>query len=481
MMTLKSRTFLILLAAVLPFCCFLSSCNVGSQAPPPSEPLVDETVADSDANIPQDAVMMFGEPQTFTVMEPDVNIYLRYPVTGITIVDETISNKMMDYYNENFEDFVMVKESYLDSDLEMNFHYNSYLTYDLHFAGIEEIGFISSSYMAHPVTVVDVYNIELSSGTLITTDQILSKGKEDFILRLLKDKLTARFSENIDLIPQPLWDWLRYTVITDYGVKVNLPRGVFLPTFFGDVNLEFTRDELGDALILDSTDLTESSNNELDSAVPSVPDNLNIDVDPAKPMVALTFDDGPSKYTAEIVALLEKYDVHATFFQLGNLMTSYPEAEKAIMDQGSEISSHTWDHRNLTKLSASEIRDELNNTNSTIESISGSKSTLFRPPYGSMNSSVKSIAKELDLIAVLWSVDPEDWRYKNADKVYNNIMSNLKDGDIILCHDIYSSTQKAMERVIPDILAQGYQIVTVSTLLSYTDKSIVAGNAVSRK
>ena len=109
------------------------------------------------------------------------------------------------------------------------------------------------------------------------------------------------------------------------------------------------------------------------------------------------------------------------------------------------------------------------NTRAKIYSITGVDTIIMRPPYGSYNDEIKRICAENGIVMINWAVDPLDWKTRNADKVYNAIMSQVKDGDIILCHDLYDTTVDAMERVIPDLIAQGYQLVTVSELLSYGD------------
>ena len=146
-----------------------------------------------------------------------------------------------------------------------------------------------------------------------------------------------------------------------------------------------------------------------------------------------------------------------------------------MVTDGHEIGGHSWDHRQLTKLSSEDITDEIMNTRAKIYSITGVDTIIMRPPYGSYNDEIKRICAENGIVMINWAVDPLDWKTRNADKVYNAIMSQVKDGDIILCHDLYDTTVDAMERVIPDLIAQGYQLVTVSELLSYGEEDVKAG------
>lgn len=199
-------------------------------------------------------------------------------------------------------------------------------------------------------------------------------------------------------------------------------------------------------------------------------------VDPQKPMIALTFDDGPSKHTAKLLDVFATYGGKGTFFVVGNLLDNRNEVIRRIVMEGHEIGGHSWSHRQLTNLNAEELTDQLMTTRAKIYEITGVDSTLIRPPYGSYNDQVKDVCKKLGIHMVNWSVDTMDWEYKDANRIYDTIMSEAKDGDIILCHDLYGTTVEAMERVVPDLIAAGYQLVTVTELLSYGDRKVSAGN-----
>ena len=209
--------------------------------------------------------------------------------------------------------------------------------------------------------------------------------------------------------------------------------------------------------------------------VPVIPPQSG-EVDPTKPMIALTFDDGPSKNTARILDTLEKYGGRATFCTVGNLVNARKDTVKRAFDLGCEIIGHSWDHRDLTKLSEAEIKLELNDTSAVIESITGISPKLYRPPYGAVNNKLKEVSAELGYAMINWSVDPEDWKTRNADAVYAAVMSHISDKAIILSHDLYSTTAEAYERIIPELLSKGYQLVTVSELMKYSNKTLIAGN-----
>jgi len=186
------------------------------------------------------------------------------------------------------------------------------------------------------------------------------------------------------------------------------------------------------------------------------------DYDPTKKYIAFTFDDGPSEAnTKEIVDFLNKYKSTATFFMLGNLMNRYPDIPKYALDNNMEIGSHTYSHTNLKKLKINKVEEEINKTNEAYFNSTGGVLNLIRPPYGSINEKIKS---SFDYSYILWSVDTEDWRYKDVDHIVNHILEHAEDGDIILMHDIHQTTKEAVFKVVPELYVRGYRIVTVSEL-----------------
>ncbi len=200
-------------------------------------------------------------------------------------------------------------------------------------------------------------------------------------------------------------------------------------------------------------------------------------IDPTKPMVALTFDDGPTtSVTNRILDVLEQYNAKATFFVVGNRLGS--TGCKATVTRayalGCEIGNHSYTHPKLNTLSASEIQKEITKTNDAITKIIGAPVTLFRPPYGFINDMVRAYA---NAPLIFWSIDSEDWKSRNAVKVYNRIMSKVKDGDIILMHDLYGSTAEACESLVPALLAEGYQLVTVSELFACKSITLTTGDS----
>lgn len=184
-------------------------------------------------------------------------------------------------------------------------------------------------------------------------------------------------------------------------------------------------------------------------------------IDPAKPMVALTFDDGPGKRTPELLNQLEKYNAHATFFMLGKKVASNAETVKKMSEIGCELGNHSYDHTNLSKVGAGVVASQVGDTNAKIAEAAGAGATVMRPPYGAISPTLKS---NVGMPMILWNIDTLDWKTRNAQATIDTVMSTVKDGDIILMHDIHTESIDAALELVPKLQEAGFQLVTVSEL-----------------
>ena len=210
--------------------------------------------------------------------------------------------------------------------------------------------------------------------------------------------------------------------------------------------------------------------------------DVSEDIEPPKgPMIALTFDDGPSRYTDYILDILEQYGAQATFFVLGSRIERRRDTIARTVEIGSEVAGHTWSHSNLTQLSERQITNEIQRTSAAIEEITGVTQSFFRPPFGQMNRRVKNVSAELGYAIVSWTIDTRDWEYRCADTVYNTVMRHASENAVILLHDIHGTTAEAMKRVIPSLIAEGYRLVTVSELLYHVYGELEEGNVYGRR
>ena len=191
------------------------------------------------------------------------------------------------------------------------------------------------------------------------------------------------------------------------------------------------------------------------------------EIDIKKPMVALTFDDGPGARTMELLKVLEKYDARATFFTCGISLNRNKKYTKQVLnkmkDIGCDISNHTMEHKQLGELSKQEIKYQVSGVNKIIKKYTGENGAQLRPPYGD-GIHKRTVKKNVGMPMIYWSIDTLDWKTKSKDKTVRAIMKNVQDGDIVLMHDIHSWSVDAAIEVIPKLIKKGYQLVTVSEM-----------------
>lgn len=180
-------------------------------------------------------------------------------------------------------------------------------------------------------------------------------------------------------------------------------------------------------------------------------------------LVALTFDDGPHEGSTErLLEGLREREVKATFFLIGESVEGKEELVEQMAQDGHLIGSHTFHHVELTGLSLEEACSEITMTNEAIAEVTGQTVEYIRPPYGSWNSKLECA---INMHEVGWTVDPRDWDVKNTDVIVKRVLADVKDGSIILLHDVYDTSVEAAFRIIDELKAQGYTFVTVDRLL----------------
>ncbi len=186
------------------------------------------------------------------------------------------------------------------------------------------------------------------------------------------------------------------------------------------------------------------------------------------PYIAMTFDDGPNaKLTPMVLDALESRGIHATFFVVGSNAKLYPDLLKRMVKDGDEVGNHSWSHPDLAKLSVADSDQQILDTSTVIKAATGEDVKYLRPPYGAMSPILRHrIEEKFGMTLVYWSVDPLDWKYRNAQRVHDEILKQVKPGAIILSHDIHPTTVAAMPDVFDSLLAEGYKFVTVSELIA---------------
>lgn len=199
-------------------------------------------------------------------------------------------------------------------------------------------------------------------------------------------------------------------------------------------------------------------------------------LDPSKPIIAFSFDDGPSQYTEQILAALEKYDSKATFFMVGYNLDYYSDVVKKVYDAGQEIGNHTTDHTGLTTGSGSEIQKRVADNEKMINDIVPVGRIIVRPPYGTYNDKTKEL---IDRPMVCWSIDSRDWETRNTEKIVAQIQHDAHDGYIVLMHDLYKTTADAVDIILPWLIDQGYQVTCISNMYEVRGETMKDGHVYS--
>ena len=470
----------------------------------------------------------YGENAAYIDMDENLVVRVLYPFGELEALDQAVEDWVFQTVSEYREEAVGSSQAGDSSELTVD--YDSYLT-DEKIVTVKFSGVFNGPVLAHPVDIIATFNADQSTGKLLSIEDILLPGGREALEKMVIADAGVP-AQDVDEHILDLW------APTAEGLEITLERGSYLPMSSGTVALVYPYEKLEGILSFTASEqmATETGQEETDteSAQIQEDDQATEDVSsedkeeqtdssqateenspddnvqtseesqasaeeqagpeenkpeqPAQtpssgsgPMIALTFDDGPSAHTDRLLDLFSTYDGKGTFFVVGNSIQGREATLQRMAAAGHELGGHSWNHRQLTKLDVAELKDQIMNTRAKIYEVTGVDTTILRPPYGSYNDQVKATAAELGIVLVNWSVDTLDWKNKNADAVYKAIMSQTRDGSIILCHDLHKTTVDAMERVIPELIAQGYQLVTVSELLSHSEKEITAGQVYNNR
>lgn len=185
-------------------------------------------------------------------------------------------------------------------------------------------------------------------------------------------------------------------------------------------------------------------------------------------IVALTFDDGPTKNVDQLLPLLDEYNAKSTFFLIGNEIEKHPEEAKKIVEAGHQIGNHTYSHKRMVLKSSSFIEEEIEKTDELIRSIGYEGEIDFRPPYGKKFLGLPYYLNKTNRETIMWSLDPETY-YTSVDEKINYVMENIQPGSIILLHPMYDQTGgtlQVVETILKELTKEGYRFVTVDELQS---------------
>ena len=390
-----------------------------------------------------------------TIIEEKNNILIgiTYPTTGYKKLDKLIKEDVSNIYNDFKIEYEEFKSLTTKSELNIDYTYN--IVNDNYIAITLNI-FIDSTKNKKEINYIKSYNYDISSNKIIYLDSLIDDNNLNKLVKIINTELIKEYGECIEI------NKLNEKIIPNFNN--------FELFSFDEDNLYFYFNE--GFIFKDYCGITEvvvpikkisllikinKKNKETINYTKQVNKNINA----SKKVVALTFDDGPSKYTKEVIDILNKNNAVGTFFIIGNKVTIYKDTLKEMLKNGNEIGNHSYNHKWLTKLTIENYKDQLNKTQDILYEELGYKPTCMRPTYGSIN---KKIRNNTDLDIIMWSVDTMDWKYKSVDKIVSRATSNVKDQDIILMHDIKKRTGDALKKIIPILKEQGFEFVTVSEL-----------------
>lgn len=383
----------------------------------------------------------------------NILISINYPVTHIQAFDRILDQDVEHIYNQFKEEYESFQS--LSEESELNIDY----TYDIvnvRYYNITLTVFLSSSKLAHPITEFKTYVYDKKDKKLLTISDLLKEEEQEKLVPKIEQQLLTTYQDCLLLEEMqgyitPSTDYL--FTIDDRNLTIYFNPGIITSHDCGIIKVDIPVSELSLEIPL-TKDVFQPLTFETPVQIEKV-------IDPTKPVVALTFDDGPSKYTKEIIDILKEYDANATFFVLGNKVKLYQETIRQSIANGNEIGNHSYNHKQLTKLSVSELKEQIDKTQDILKQYTGYTPRLLRPTYGAINQKVRS---NTDLSIVLWNIDPKDWKIKDSETIANNVLTKVSDRDIILMHDTKKRTVEAVKIIVPALIEQGYQLVTISEL-----------------
>ncbi len=439
-----------------------------------------------------------------------------YP--GIKIITETSNDLFTPFaiqcpqnihssFNEDISHYIKhAKEKYL-TIMEENKQLGNKLKGELNIS-FETLAHLSGNYSfvlvnnsttgnASGTTEIRSFHLNPETGANFAIVDVFNRDSKNLevISKLVRETVYADpqladylLPEELQIQTEPLWANFENFAITDESIvfyfdEYELAAGAVGPPVVAiplrDINNLLADEFKIEVIEVEKPELPEKPNTEepeeeITPPTPepkSPPQNDTVDnatedstaeIETGSKQVALTFDDGPDpKVTIQILETLNKYDAKATFFMLGSRVEYYPEIAKKVQEAGHELGNHTWNHPDLTKAGIEKIQSEINRTSQIIENVTGQKATVFRPPYGAVNKTVRS---QTNLPIILWDVDTLDWKHRDPNQLLVQVKSSAKDGSIILMHDIHQSTANGLDTVLAYLKSEGYTFVTISEL-----------------
>lgn len=436
-----------------------------------------------------------GKKLSMNNSDNNLTYNIAYPSIGDDTIDSAVSDHITTLAAEYMSDYATFDAAIYGVKASLNVDYHSYLAGDSVVSFVFFENYDAPGY-SEPTEKVETFSYLLKTGDQISLEDMMKgnylkvlsektketlESDESFAESLSEKKYKKNYkaySENFTLF-----------AFSKSGLKLFFEPDRIAPSQLGVVTVNVDAGDLRDYMKYNAfkhvdipvatsdpaTAAPSADNPGGDPATsPAINPEENVDfpvapaddnVDPSKPMVAFTFDDGPrAESTGKILDVLEKYDSRATFFLVGNRIDDYQDVVRREYELGCDVANHSYSHAKFSELKPEKIERQIENTNNKLKKILGVGASLVRTPYGETSSKV---LKNVNYPVILWDIDTLDWKSRNSKKVVRKILNNVSDGDIILMHDIYDSTADAVAKVVPKLKKKGFQIVSVSQLFKY--------------
>lgn len=392
---------------------------------------------------------------------------IEYPITAIPNIDQTIAATI----DQHDKEFIRARDagSGLVEPMTQAISYQVTHNTDKHLSIVVHIK--QDTHGAHPLAAAHFWTFDRSSGSPITLSDITENNERDIAAIVAAARqatgatLAQRKQPAINLEEAITADTLQQFIVTNpTTIAWPFAQNAFLPSSYGEVQITLTIAQI-------AAHLQHPLAHQLFTVpAPATPQQQtatppNSSTCPQQRCAALTFDDGPGPHTGRLLDTLSQRRAKATFYVLGSKVAPYADQIRRIHTDGHQIGNHSWNHANLSKLKATDIRQDLARTNDAIHGIIGIRPNSARPPYGASSPAVQSTLAELGMSSVLWSVDTRDWADRDSSVVCHRAIANTRPGSIILLHDIHSTSVDAVPCIIDGLTKQGYHFVTVDTLL----------------
>lgn len=393
--------------------------------------------------------------ETFIKQEQNMVISLNYPKTNIKKLDGNIKHQVHQIYDDFIKEYSTITNNNDISELNIDY---SYQFINDRYINIVLEEFVNENTLNHPKNKLYTYVFDIKKNKFLSLSDVIDQNDLKKITVQIQKQLLKEYPESINTKSlsgtiTPEYKHFTHFTFDDENLILYFNPYELSSDYYHIIDIEIPLENINLKL-----DLELGTNIEKQPIVTKTTSQI---IDPNKKMIAITFDDGPGRYTKDILKILKKYDAYATFFVLGNKVEIYDESTRAIMKQGSEIGNHSYNHKWLIKLKKDEFIDQINMTQDIIERTTGYRPKVLRPTYGDVNETMK---KNTDLDIVLWNIDTLDWKIRNPKKIANRVIGKVEDGDIVLMHDTHKQTVEALKLILPKLKEEGFQFVTISEL-----------------